>query len=51
MRVMIPGSTMRRVQCKTVLRHARFMLQNAGALALWPLAFVVLTAILWAWVA
>ena len=42
---------MRRVQCKTVLRHARFMLQNAGALALWPLAFVVLTAILWTWVA
>jgi diguanylate cyclase (GGDEF)-like protein len=50
MRVLTPISLLCHVGQKTVRGKARFMFGNARALVHWPLAFVVLSAILWAWV-
>jgi diguanylate cyclase (GGDEF)-like protein len=50
MRVMTPATLLCRVGQGTVRGKTRFMLGNARALARWPLVFMILTAILWAWV-
>ena len=50
MRVMLPFSLLRAPGQKNVQCKALFLFRNANALVFWPLLFVVLTAILWAWV-
>ena len=50
MRLTIPAMPLLRPKPKTFQGRALFLFRNAGALAQWPLFFVILTAILWAWV-
>src|ERR1700712_1096054 len=50
MRAMLPVSLLHRIGQKAVRGRACFLRKNARALAYWPLLFLVLTAILWAWV-
>jgi diguanylate cyclase (GGDEF)-like protein len=51
MRAMNPVSMLYRIGQKAGQGRACFLLKNAKALAHWPLLFLVLTAMLWIWVA
>ena len=51
MRAMIPVSLLYRIGQKAVQGKARFLLKNARALAYWPVLFLIVTTLMWAWVA
>jgi diguanylate cyclase (GGDEF)-like protein len=50
MRAMLPVSLLHHIGQKAVRGRACFLRKNARTLAYWPLLFLVLTAMLWAWV-